>query len=492
MKISKKIISLLLAVLLSLSVPIAGFAQEADTTQEIDLQSSLVQAYYKQITLAYLYQIIDYIDANYRYEVSRDRLYQIAIENMAISDKYDFDSIMKDIFSTLDEYSAYYTKEEFQGLVTNITGTLVGIGVTIMEENGQIVVISPIEGSPAQRAGIKPNDIIKTVNGMPVDGLSTNAVASYIRGEAGTKVKIGIKRAGIPNIIEFEITREVIEQNPVSYKILDGNIGYLKISDFNDNTKKYVEKALAEFDKVNVKKVIIDLRNNPGGTLESVLELANIFLPEGLVATISYKDETKNEKLYSTNKNPKYKLALLVNEGSASASELFAGAVQDMKAGKLFGQTTYGKGSVQAVSSLVTGSGFKLTIAQYLTPSGRSIHKVGVTPDEVVKNTYRQITEDDFIKLDLSRTYALNDSGEGVLAIKQRLKFLGLIPDFENDIYDEATKDAVSFFQISNNVEPTGVCDLNTLILLNNIIYEGYEEIDNQLEAALNYLKGLN
>jgi carboxyl-terminal processing protease len=298
-------------------------------------------------------------------------------------DKELMEGAIKGLFLNLDENSSYYTKEEFDTLLEDVSGDFVGIGVRIKQEDGFVTIQSPIEGGPAQKAGVKSGDKIVSVDGKNVKGASISEVIDLIKGTPGTKVKLGIERGNKP--MTLEVKRETIKVNPIQYKILKDNIGYIKIEQFNQYTYESLVPVLNILDKENISSIIIDLRDNPGGLLDEVINVLEFFIPEGPIVHIKYRGNIQRT-YYSQLKKPKYKLAVLVNENSASASEIFAGAVQDTKVGTIVGVTTYGKGTVQQIVPLFNGDGMKLTIAEYLTPNKRSIHKKGIKPDVIVEN----------------------------------------------------------------------------------------------------------
>lgn len=327
--------------------------------------TSLAASSYNINHLLNIKKIIEY---NYFYETTDKELIEGAI---------------KGLFSALDENSQYYTAEEFQALMEDVSGDFVGIGVYLEEKDGSIIVSSAIEGSPAQKAGIKAGDVIVSVDGKSIKGIPLVEVVKLIKGKEGTTVKLGILRNG-KNIV-YNIVRAVVKINPVEYKILEGNIGYIKIRQFYQNTYEKLLPALKEFDKNKIIHIIIDLRDNPGGFLSEAIKVAKLFIPEGPIVHIRYKGDIE-ETHYSTLKKPKYKLAVLINENSASASEILAGAVQDTKVGTIIGVPSYGKGTVQQIIPLPLGDGMKITVAEYLTPNKRSINQKGIQPDIIVEN----------------------------------------------------------------------------------------------------------
>ncbi len=307
-----------------------------------------------------------------------------------IKEKYPFeldeDKIVKGgvkgMLQALDPNSNYYTKEEAEALLTMTKGEIVGVGVVIELTNGYIRIREVIEEHPAKKAGIKEGDILVSIDDLSIIGMTLEEVSSMIKGKPNTEVKLRVNRQG--KEMDFTLKRESIEINPVKSKVLDGKTGYIKIDEFSHNMSKSVKKSLNNFDNKGIKKVIVDLRNNPGGLLTEAVKLSNMFVPEGDIVHVRYKDYT--ETIKSTNKNPKYEVVVLVNEYSASASEIFAGAIKDRKVGKIVGKSSYGKATVQSLLPITDGSLVKLTIAEYLTPSKKSINKIGVKPDYEIEN----------------------------------------------------------------------------------------------------------
>ncbi|MBP7223489.1 MAG: S41 family peptidase, partial [Sedimentibacter sp.] len=308
-----------------------------------------------------------------------------------VLDKYQYQVTEEDImnglydgfFSVLDDYSTYYTPKEYQALLEDTAGEFSGIGVQIMDINGQVVVVTPLPGSPAIEAGIKAGDIIKTVDGYEITGLTSSQASLLIRGEEGTPVKIGILRGR--ESLAFDLIRSTIVTNNIEVKILDDNIGYMKVTGFSENTAELVEKELKLFDANNVEKIVIDMRNNGGGTLQSAVDLLNFFVTEGPVVYVDYA--AGREDVYeSTLKEQKYEIAVLINEGSASATEIFAGAVKYKNEGIIVGTKSYGKGVVQSLYPLIDGSGVKFTTAEYFSIDKTPVHKIGITPDIIVEN----------------------------------------------------------------------------------------------------------
>lgn len=349
----KRIISMILAI----TIMVPGFA----------LAEKPVREESPKVDFNFLYSTFQIINKKYPFEVDNDKIIKGAVKGM---------------LQTLDENSNYYPKEEAENFLGLTEGKIVGIGVVIELTNGRVIINEILKGNAAEKSGLQVGDVIAEVDGESIIGKTLSEVSSMLKGQEGTKVKVKINRDG--KFHEYEIIRKSIEINPIKSKILEGNIGYISIDEFTFNMSKKLEATLKEMDKKNVKKIIIDLRNNPGGLLSEAVNMANLFIPAGDVVHIRYKDYT--ETLKSNLKNPKYEIAVLVNEHSASASEIFAGAVKDRKAGTIIGTRTYGKSTVQSLLDITDGSIVKLTIAEYLTPNKLSIHKKGIEPNILVEN----------------------------------------------------------------------------------------------------------
>ena len=292
--------------------------------------------------------------------------------------------IYKGLLQSLgDRYSCYYTKEEYKNLMESSTGVYCGIGASVSQnvETGIVTIVKPFVTGPAYEAGILPNDIIYEVDGVSVTGKDLTEIVSRMKGEAGTTVDITVLRDGEEDPLKFTVNRRTIETPTIEYKMLEDKVGYISISEFDEITAQQYRKALKELDAQGMKGLVIDLRNNPGGQLDTVVDMLDRMLPEGLIVYQEKKDGTRVEQR-STNKEKFTKpLAVIINQNSASASEIFAGAVQDYKAGTIVGTTSFGKGIVQSIIPLNDGTAVKVTVSKYFTPAGRNIHGIGITPD---------------------------------------------------------------------------------------------------------------
>jgi len=297
---------------------------------------------------------------------------------------------LKGMLSSLDPFSAYFPPEEFKEFTTETQGEFGGLGIEIMMENHKLIIVAPIEDTPAWKAGLKPGDIILEIDGKPVEKMTLMQAVKLMRGKPGTKVTLTIWRKGLEKPIKVTITRAIIKIKSVKTRELEnGSIGYIRLTQFQENSAEDFEKALEKFK--NKKGIIIDLRNNPGGLLTTAVAIADMLLPEGkLIVYTKGRIPRSNEEFYS-NSEPivpeDLPIVLIVNKGSASASEILTGALRDNNRALAVGDTTFGKASVQTLIPLEDGSGVKITTAYYYTPSGKLIMWKGITPDIVVHMT---------------------------------------------------------------------------------------------------------
>ena len=477
MKSLNKIIALLLVLLISLC-GVTAFAEGSEETPELDL--NLIQN--RMIDLA-----TDYIMDNWLYETTKEDLYRHALRQIIAENPELYDTALKGMFGNLDDFSEYYTDDEYSAFMENISGEMCGIGVSIMEYSEGLQVLSVYKDSPAEAAGIKQGDIITTVDGNNIIGMYVEAAKQYIIGEEGTDVVIGYIRDGVYQ--EVTITRGIITVESTYSQILEGNIGYLAISQFDDHLYNAVKKELEYFDNEGVKDLIIDLRNNPGGSLEALVEVAGEFVPKGPIMHIDYKGEDYDYTFYSGLKKPKYNLVVMVNEYSASASEAFAGAIQDTQAGTVVGMTTFGKGTMQNVVSTTVGGGIRLTEAEYLTPNKNHVHGEGITPDIEIENKLETYRGEHFNKFTFDRIMQIGDEGDDVLALNQRMNALGYSVGIPDEVFDEDLYYAVKKFQDTMGLYPYGVCDITTQLEIENILQDEQIIVDRQLDAAINVFK---
>ena len=307
-------------------------------------------------------------------------------KNLKINNDLLLEGALKGMIDNLgDPHSTYFTKEEMQEFTEDIAGKFAGVGMQISKaKDDYLKVESPIEGTPAFRAGIKPQDKILEIDGESTLALSSNDCVKKLKGEPGTKVKVKVYRESTKETFDFELERAIIELKYVKHKMLDDKVGLVRLTQFGENVSIDIEKAIVDLQSQGMKGMILDLRFNPGGSLQEAIKISSLFLNDGVV--VSVKDKAGNEQVYK--REGKYlgdfPLVVLINGGSASASEIVAGALKDRGRAMLIGEKSYGKGSVQNLIPLPSGAGIKLTIALYYTPSGVSIHHKGITPDMVV------------------------------------------------------------------------------------------------------------
>lgn len=282
-----------------------------------------------------------------------------------------------------DPYSAYYTEEEWADMIEDTQGIYYGIGayVSLDVDTGLTRINGVIEGTPAEEAGLRENDLIYLIDGEEIAGYELSEVVSRMKGEEGTKVHLTIYREGEPDYLEVDVIRGEIESPTVSYEMLEDDIGYISISEFDDVTVDQFTEALAVIKGSDAKGLILDLRGNPGGRLTAVVDIARQILPKGLIVYTEDKDGNRTEYSCDGKNKLQIPLVVLVNRNSASASEILAGAIQDYGVGKLVGMKTYGKGIVQRILPLTDGTALKLTVSAYYTPKGNNIHNIGIEPD---------------------------------------------------------------------------------------------------------------
>lgn len=320
-------------------------------------------------------EMYELLDENFLYEIDEDALR---------------DGMYQGMMSALgDPYSTYYNEEDLTSFEESTTGKYYGIGVQVSQNmtTGVITMVKPFKGAPGYEAGILPNDILVKVNGEEVTGVDLTEVVGMIKGEEGTTVELTLMREGEPDYIVLDVERRQVETPTVEIEMLENNIGYMLITGFEEVTAKQFLNGIGELSTQGMEGLVIDLRNNPGGRLDVVVNMLDMILPEGILVYTEDKNGNRDNEMYS---NKQYvldvPLAVLVNGESASASEIFAGDIQDFKAGIVVGTQTYGKGIVQSVYMLEDGeTAVKMTVSSYFTHAGRNIHEVGITPDIVVE-----------------------------------------------------------------------------------------------------------
>ncbi len=300
------------------------------------------------------------------------------------------DSAINGVLQSLDPYSAYMSPELFKEMQTDTRGEFGGLGIEIGMESGVVKVISPIDDTPAAKAGIKAGDFIVKIGKEQVQGKSLLEAVKLMRGPVGTSINLTIRRKNVKKPLKFQIERKIIEVQSVSSKAIgqEKNLGYIRLKSFNENSDKQFLKSIKEFEKKSkIKGYVLDLRNNPGGLLTQAINITDFFLEDGEIVSTKGRKISETRKFFAR-KGDEIKgkpIVVLINNGSASASEIFAGALKDHKRAIILGENSYGKGSVQSIIPLKNGGGMRLTISKYYLPSGKSISEVGVTPDILVE-----------------------------------------------------------------------------------------------------------
>jgi len=322
---------------------------------------------YKKIDL--FSEVLDKINKEYVHEVDQNEV---------------MDSAINGVLQSLDPYSSYMSPEMFNDMQTETSGKFGGLGIEVGMEAGVVKVISPIDNSPASKVGVKAGDYIVKINDVQVQGKSLTEAVELMRGPVGTDIEITVRRRGLKKAIIFNITRDIIKIESVKSKIIDDEIGYIRLTSFNDNSSDQFKEKLKKIKK-NKKIIayILDLRNNPGGLLSQAIKITDFFLDNGEIVSTKGRKKSENKKWYANKGdiiNGKT-LVVLINYGSASASEIVAGALKDHKRAILIGENSYGKGSVQSIIPLKNDGAIRLTISKYYLPSGKSISEIGVSPD---------------------------------------------------------------------------------------------------------------
>jgi len=294
------------------------------------------------------------------------------------------DSAINGVLQSLDPYSTYMNPEIFKEMQTETSGEFGGLGIEVSMEAGVVKVITPIDDTPASRAGIKAGDYIVKINGEQVQGKTLMEAVNLMRGPVNSDIEITVRRKGLKKAKIFKITREVIEIRSVTAKVLNNKVGYLRLTGFNENSNVQLKKEISKIEKnKNLLGYILDLRNNPGGLLNQAIKISDLFLEDGEIVSTRGRKNKEFSKFFAK-KGDKIKgkpLIVLINNGSASASEIVAGALQDQKRAVLLGETSFGKGSVQSIIPLKNRGAIRLTVSKYYLPSGKSISEVGIVPD---------------------------------------------------------------------------------------------------------------
>ncbi|QED48287.1 lmo1851 family serine protease [Cytobacillus dafuensis] len=418
------------------------------------------------------YDAYDTLTSSYYQEVDNEKLINGAINGM--------------VDALEDPYSDYMTVDEANSFHQSISSSFEGIGAEVQEQNGNIVIVTPIKGSPAEKAGIKPNDKVLSVDGKSLQGKSASEAVTLIRGKKGTKVELSIQRAGMDEAINVPIIRDTIPIETVYGEMLEDGIAKVQITSFSENTSQELIETLNELQGKGMKGLILDIRQNPGGLLNQAVEISSLFVPEGKnIFQIEDRNGNRKEVKSEGSKFPDIPLVVVIDKGSASASEILAGAVKESADIPLVGEKSFGKGTVQRAEDFSDGSNMKFTTEKWLTPNGNWIHKKGIKPDyEVALPDYASLP---IINPDLE--LKLSTSSAQVKSAQQMLKAIGYDPGREDGFFDEKTKEAVEAFQSAEKLEVNGILKGESTIKLMERLREKLEKNDTQIQKATEVLK---
>ncbi|RIX47335.1 PDZ domain-containing protein [Paenibacillus nanensis] len=422
--------------------------------------------------LSKLNAVIELIETKYYEDVDRDELLDGAISGM---------------MEALDDpYSVYMEEEVAQHFSESIEGSFTGIGAEVTTENGKIIVVSPIKGSPAEHAGLLARDELVSVNGVSLDGLSLQEAVAKIRGPKGTKAKLVVKRSGFAEPIQVVLIRDDIDVETVYGTLRPDGIGVIEIRQFSLNTAKRFKEELKKLEGQGIKGLVLDVRNNPGGVLPVVIEISQLMMKEGsTVVQVEDRNGNREKTLAKGGEQKPYPIAVLTNKGSASASEILAGALQEAAGATVIGEQSFGKGTVQVSYNKALGDGslVKMTIAKWLTPNGNWIHEKGIKPDIVVEppDIYT------VARLNLKETLKPDSLSEQVRSAQIMLHGLGYEPKREDGYFGEETADAVKKFQSEHRLPVTGEIDGKTAQTLEQAVIKWIQnkENDTQLLEAV-------
>ena len=424
--------------------------------------------------LGLLIKVLNLLQDRYIEMVSVEKLVRGAIDGM--------------IEALEDPQTSFLDKEELENLFIQTTGTFTGIGIEVTMVEDRVTVIAPIKGTPGEKAGLAPGDQIIEVDGENIEGIPLLEAINKIRGPEGTEVKLTVKREGLQDALEFQVVRDNIQLETVDYHMTEKGFGYIQISNFDEQTGIHFRRALEELEEKNIEGLIIDLRDNPGGLLQSAIEVGREVVPRG---PITYMVDGKGEILetYSSFADPKpYPMVVLVNSFSASASEIVAGALQDSGAAVLVGEPTFGKATVQNIHRFYAEeAGMRYTVAKYLTPDKRDINKEGLQPD--FKEELPEVFY--FHRFPFTRHLSPGDYGDEVYYMQEMLELLGY-PCGEEGLFDDKTEESLKEFQRDMGIEPQGVLEDYTSRKLREEVRNSLPLHDTQLQKAEDYLKGLD
>ena len=419
-----------------------------------------------------LFETLKIVEEKYYTDIDEDALINGAIDGL--------------LGALNDPYTTYMDASETKNFTEQISSSFEGIGAEIQEKDSQIMIVSPIKGTPAEKAGLQPNDIIVSVDGTELMGMSSTEAVKLIKGEKGTTVELIIQR-GSQEPFAVKITRDTIPVETVYAEMLDNGIASIHLTSFSTSTMNELTTALGEMTEQGMKGLVLDLRGNPGGLMDQAVNIANLFVPNGeIIFQVEYGDGEIEVIKASNKKTVEVPMVVLVDSGSASASEIVAAAVSESADIQIIGSNSFGKGTVQTTEQLEDDSMIKLTYAKWLTPQGNWVHEKGIKPDiEVELPSYAQLS---YISPD--EQYTVGSSSAEVNVAEQMLDALGY--DIQNVDYtfDKSTEAAIKKLQADSNLKQTGILEGDTTLALMNQLRELILQNDTQLDKAVEVLTG--
>lgn len=451
------------------------------------LEESKYSGEYSAFELIAKYVAERYIDES----LTEDEIMKKGISKLLENNDPLLVQLLKSTLESLDDYSEFYTPEEYKAFQDTLNQNFYGIGISMrMSDDGYVEIIDFVnEDSKAEKAGLKIGDKICKVDGEDVTGLSMSEVRNKIIGEENTSVRVSVLRDG--EEFEFITTRVAVHESSVKTAELKGNIGYIQIITFNTTTTSEFTEALDWLREKNIKKIILDLRNNGGGLVSSSVEIAQQIVKKGKIIDVKFRDKKYNVTYESKLEKPEFDFAVLVNEYTASASEILASAIQDSKSGTLIGTKTFGKAVIQNTYPLSNGSVFKLTTGQYVTRNGKEINHIGLTPDVEVENNTDKIDTSNYTPFDYTTRQSYGDSADNIKAAKERLYLLEFYSgNTDNDVFDGELKTAIKDFQKANDLLSYGVLDIPTQKKIEKVFSKQEVTSDNQFEKAYELMGG--
>lgn len=442
---------------------------------------------------AFVKNFVDYLSVYARYDdVTPSNLYKEGLLGVLEKHPELYEEIMHELLTSIDDHSEYYNTEEAQLFKENISGEVTGIGITFLMCDEGVDVRSVIADTPAARAGLQVGDIIVSADGTELAGMNSDTASGYIKGSEGTSVRIGIKRNGAENIIYVDLIREKIVGTSVTHEqFTDGEkeLMYIKVYGFVSNTADCFGESLKIAQAAGITNLIIDLRDNGGGIFDQAIQMADMLVPKGSVITTEEQKVKILNRVYKAQleDTENFNTVILINENSASASEVFAAALSENDSATLIGTNSYGKGTIQTVVDLIYGDTVKYTYGYYLTPKGNNINGVGIMPDMIVENSTTPFEIEKYPKFRFERVYRINDSGDEIKTAKEFLTAWGTYSGEINEIYDAELEDAVTDFQSYTGLYPYGVLDLTTQNELYNRMQMSKVVHDDQLDEAFSF-----